>query len=124
LVLFIWAPQIFTWIFGAQWQTAGEFARSLVLWMMFAFCNLPAVLFAQIIRIQRCIFVYDLILLVLRILVLVLGGHYLSALPAIMLFSLVGAVMNGILILLVGHAVIKKEGEVNLGRIREFLMEG
>ena len=30
LVLFIWAPQLFTLIFGAQWHTAGDFARCLV----------------------------------------------------------------------------------------------
>ena len=63
LVLFIWAPQIFTWIFGSQWHTAGEFARSLMLWLMFDFCNLPAVLFARLIRIQRTVFLYDLVLL-------------------------------------------------------------
>lgn len=39
-----------------------------------------------------------------------LGGLYLNALQTIMLFSLVGAAMNAILILWVGFAVMKKEG--------------
>jgi O-antigen/teichoic acid export membrane protein len=124
LVLFIWAAEIFTWIFGSQWQTAGEFAQSLILWLMFYFCNLPAVLFARLIRIQRTIFFYDLVLLAARFLALVFGGFYLSASQSIMLFSLVGAVMNAILILLVGHAVMKKEGNNNWRGIRDFLMEG
>lgn len=123
LVLFIWAPQIFTWVFGPQWQTAGEFARSLILWLMIAFCNLPAVLFARIIRIQRTIFFYDLVLLAGRGLVLVLGGLYLSALQTIMVFSLVGAAMNTILILFVGHAAMNKERHVNLESIRDFVMK-
>lgn len=115
LVLFFWAPEIFTWVFGSQWHTAGEFAQSLVLWMMVVFCNLPAVLFARLIRIQRTVFFYDLVLLATRVLTLVLGGLYLSALNTVMLFALVGAVMNLFLILLVGYYVMKKEGHTNSG---------
>ena len=114
MVLFIWAPEIFTWIFGAQWHTAGEYAGIRILWIMFVFCNLPAVLFARIIRIQRTVFFYDLFLLAVRVLALVLGGLYLNALQTIWLFSLVGAAMNLFLILMVGYAVMKKEGRSNL----------
>lgn len=121
LVLIIWSPEIFAWIFGAQWFTAGEFARYLVLWMTFVFCNLPAVLFARIIRIQRTVFLYDLALLVSRALSLVLGGMYLNALQTIIIFSAVGAAMNLFLILLVGQAVAKKEGAVNIDIVRDFL---
>jgi lipopolysaccharide exporter len=123
LVLFLWAPQLFSWIFGSQWHMAGEFGRSLVLWILFASCNLPAVLFARVIRIQRTIFFYDLVLLAGRALALVFGGLYLSASYAIMLFAAVGAAMNLFLILLVGHKVMKKEGHVNLERIRDCMME-
>ncbi|WP_435550557.1 oligosaccharide flippase family protein [Desulfobacterium sp. N47] len=109
LVLFIWAPIIFTWIFGSQWQMAGDLSKYLILWMMFVFCNIPAVLFARLIRIQRIVFFYDLVLLVIRIFTLILGGLYLSSLHTVMLFSFVSAVMNLILILLVGYIVIRKE---------------
>jgi O-antigen/teichoic acid export membrane protein len=121
-ILFIWAPQLFTWIFGSQWYVAGEYARSLVLWLLVVFCNLPAVLFARLIRIQRAVFFYDMALLGLRVLALVLGGLYLSALQTISLFSVVGAAMNAILILLVGYAVMKKEGHTGLESIRECLL--
>lgn len=124
LVLFIWAPEIFTWVFGSQWHTAGEFVRSLVLWMIFVFCNVPAVLFARLIRIQRTIFFYDLVLLAVRALALMLGGLYLNASQTIMLFALVGASMNAILIVLVGHAVMKKEGQANWLGIRDYLRKG
>ncbi|OGL43430.1 MAG: hypothetical protein A2W05_00360 [Candidatus Schekmanbacteria bacterium RBG_16_38_10] len=109
VVLFIWAPDIFRWLFGSQWHMAGEFVRSIVLWLMFAFCNLPAVLFARFIRIQRTVFLYDLLLLAARMSALVLGGLYLNVFQTIMLFSLVGAVMNVFLILLVGRALIKNK---------------
>lgn len=121
MIIFCFGPWLFSSIFGARWMMAGTFARSLMLWLLFVFCNLPAVLFARLIRIQRTVFFYDLALLVARVLVLAIGGLYLSAGNAIMLFSVVGAVMNCLLIFLVGHAVMRKEGEVNLSRLGQHL---
>lgn len=123
LLIMIWAPQIFALIFGVQWHTAGEFARWLILWMAFVFCNVPAVLFARIIRIQRTVLFYDLVLLAARVSVLVIGGLYLTALQSITLFSILGAVMNLILILLVGYNVMKKEGEISWNHLRSSLMQ-
>jgi O-antigen/teichoic acid export membrane protein len=111
LIIIIWAPQIFDLIFGARWYTAGEYARSLVVWLLFVFCNVPAVLFARLIRIQRAVFFYDLVLLAARVSALVISGLYLTAIQSITIFSILGAVMNLVLILLVGYNVIKKEGE-------------
>lgn len=124
LLLFVWSPEIFTWIFGSQWDMAGEFARYLILWLIFSFCNLPAVLFARIIRMQRIVFLYDLLLLAARASSLVLGGLYLTALQTIIIFSVVGAIMNLFLILLVGHAVAKQEGDVSIESVRDYLMKG
>jgi lipopolysaccharide exporter len=112
LVLFIWAPQLFTWIFGYQWNTAGEFARWLILWLTFYFCNLPSVLFARIIRIQRTIFYFSQSVLIVRILTLLIGGMYMSSLYTIMLFSVVGALINISGIFIVGLAIKKKEGDI------------
>jgi O-antigen/teichoic acid export membrane protein len=117
LVLFIWAPQIFSWVFGAQWRLAGVLAQSLILWLMFLFCNLPAVLFARIIRMQRKLFFFDLIVLIARALVLIAGGLYLSAPHTVMAFSIVGAVMNVIFIFIIGYALHKKECEPAMDEI-------
>jgi len=122
VIMLIWAPQIFAWIFGPRWHMAGEFARSLMIWMAFYFCNLPAVLFARIIRIQRFVFFYDLALLAARTTALVLGGLFLSAPQTVMLFALVGAAMNAFLIFSVGRTVMKKEGAINLDSFRDFLI--
>lgn len=123
VILIIWAPQLFTWIFGSRWHMAGELARSLIIWLGVAFCNLPAAMFARIIRIQRSVFLYDLALLAARSLALVLGGRYLNVHQTVMLFALIGAFMNIILILYVGHAVMKKEGPVNMERIRDIFLD-
>jgi lipopolysaccharide exporter len=124
LVIVLWAPQLFTWIFGSQWHTAGLFARSLVLWLMFMFCNLPAGLCARIARMQRKMFLFDLVLLILRTLALVIGGLYLSASSAVMLFSIVGAIMNVIFIMIIGFALRKREGEAAWKEILSDLKEG
>lgn len=114
IILLVWAPQFFTFIFGARWQLAGILARSLIIWLLFVFCNLPAVIFSRIIRIQRFVFFYDIILLIIRSATLVLGGLYLRLTHTVMFFSIVGAVMNLILIYYVGNKIAKKEDKINL----------
>jgi len=109
LVMFLWAPQIFTWVFGSQWHTAGEFARWLMLWLMFIFCNLPSVLFARIIRIQGKMLLFEIVLLTSRALALIIGGTYMPALKTVMLYSLVGVIMNISLMFMVGCSVMRKD---------------
>lgn len=111
LVLLIWSPQIFILVFGPQWRLAGEFAQSLMLWMTMMFCNLPAVLFVRIIRMQRTAFLFDVAVLASRALALIVGGTYLTESHTIMLFSVVGAMMNIIFIVMVGFAIMRKEGD-------------
>jgi lipopolysaccharide exporter len=122
-IMLIWGPQLFAWVFGSQWYTAGELSRSLMIWMAVVFCNLPAVLFGRIIRIQRFVFFYDLGLLAARTAALVLGGLFLSAHQTVMAYAVVGAVMNGFLIVAVGRAIMKKEGPINLDSLRGLLIE-
>lgn len=105
LVLFVWSPAIFGFIFGAQWWVAGEYVRWLVAWQLFAFCNVPAVLFSRVIRIQHKMVVFQVALLSGRALALVLGGMYLTAVQTIVAFSAVGAVVNAIAIVFVACAV-------------------
>lgn len=122
-VILIWGPQLFAWVFGAQWFTAGELSRSLMIWMAVVFCNLPAVLFGRIIRIQRFVFFYDLALLAARTAALVLGGLLLSAYQTVMLYAIVGAGMNAFLIFAVGRIIMKKEGPINLDNLKNYLIE-
>lgn len=114
VMLFVWAPPIFAWVFGAQWHVAGEFARWLILWLAVMLCNLPSSIFAKIIRWQRQSLFFDVALIIIRALSLVLGGLYLSALHTVVVFSVVSSVMNVVWIALVGIAIMKKEGDTNL----------
>lgn len=117
LIIALWGPSIFTWIFGRQWHTAGQFSSFLILWLAVMFCNTPAILFSRIIRIQREMFLWQLFMHVARIVALITSGVYLSALPAIIVFSLVGLAMNILIILVVGYNLMKREG-VTLRKVR------
>jgi O-antigen/teichoic acid export membrane protein len=115
LVLFAYAPRLFGWIFGPQWVLAGEFSSSLVVWLVFMFCNLPASLFGRIIRIQRQMFLFDLSVLLLRTASLYIGGMYFSSVSTISFFSWVGGLMNILFIGIVGHKLWKAEaGKQNI----------
>jgi len=107
-------PNICFLSFGARWHLAGVLARSLIIWLAVVFCNIPATIFARIIRIQRFVFFYDLVLLALRTATLVLGGMYLKVTQTVMVFAIVGAAMNIFLIYFVGRKVAKKEGRIDL----------
>ena len=122
-VVLVWGPQLFGWFFGAQWHTAGEFSRGLIIWMAVVFCNLPATLFGRIIRIQRFVFFYDLSLLVARTAALVVGGFFLSAPQTVMAYAIVGAAMNTYLIIAVGRAVMKNEGAARPDNLLSYLVE-
>jgi O-antigen/teichoic acid export membrane protein len=102
-ILFIWAPQLFSWIFGAEWHEAGTYARWLLLWLFAGFCNVPAVIFARIMRQQRNLFLYEGIILLSRTTILVIGGIYWSSLTSIISFSILGFILN---IALIGWIVI------------------
>ncbi|MEE9370791.1 MAG: oligosaccharide flippase family protein [Sedimentisphaerales bacterium] len=106
VILFIWAPQIFSVIFGEEWHTAGVYARWIVLWLMIAFCNVPSVLFARILRKQKQLFLYELIQLFFRTASLFIGGLFFQeAYSTVILFSVVGILSNSALILWIGLAI-------------------
>jgi O-antigen/teichoic acid export membrane protein len=107
LILFIWAPQIFSFVFGKAWLEAGEYARWLVLWLFIGFSNVPSVLFARILRQQRNLFIYECIILGTRIAVLVLGGVYFSQISTIISFSVLGFILNFFLIFFVGVLIYR-----------------
>lgn len=113
-------PKIFVFVFGDQWLIAGILSRSLILWLAFAFCNLPAILFAKIIRIQRFLLIYDILLLILRSLSLIIGGIYLDVFKTVLIFALIGAAMNAYLITKVGFEVMKREGQYSFSQIRKY----
>jgi O-antigen/teichoic acid export membrane protein len=112
---FVFAPDVFAFIFGRQWHVAGEYARWLLVWLVPSFCNLPAALTLRVIRRQRMLLFYDLALLAGRVSTLVLGKIcFATPLATVIGFSCVGALFEAWLIwyawrtMQLGHLVSDK----------------
>ena len=101
---FALAPPLFAFVFGEEWRVAGEFGRWLILWLAPMFCNVPATLAARILRLQRELFIFDVLLLGSRVAALVLGGLWLRSMHTIIVLSVVGALFN---VLFVGYVGLR-----------------
>jgi O-antigen/teichoic acid export membrane protein len=110
-------PWLFGRVFGREWDAAGQYARWLILWFVPAFCNVPAMLLARILRKQRELLIFDVVLLGARVAVLGFGGYYLTAAQSIMAFSLLGCLFNTLLILYVWRVAVRERQVINEGRI-------
>jgi O-antigen/teichoic acid export membrane protein len=95
----VFGPGLFAFVFGAEWVTAGEYARWLSLWLFFGFLNRPSVMTIQTLGLQGLFLVYEVVSVVLRVLALLVGFLvYSSDLVAVALFSLTGVLLNIVLI--------------------------
>lgn len=87
-------PYLFELIFSAEWTESGVYGRWLLPWVLFLFINPPAVMLIPILNMQKFSLVYDICLLVARIIVVCTGGYFFTPVITIMLFSLVSSVFN------------------------------
>ena len=99
-VVVLFGPTLFGLVFGSAWTIAGEFSRWLAVWLYFGFVNVPSVQSVALLGLQSQYLVYELLLLFARVGTLVVGASVFSSVtPVIALFAIVGAAMNGGLIL-------------------------
>jgi len=114
LIGFVWSPDLFSFILGKEWLEAGFYARWLVLWLGLGFCNVPSVLLGRILRQQRNLLVFDVFLLIARTVTLLIGGCLLDPLKTVILFSVVSAIFNGVLIVWIGDLVFCADKRGNI----------
>ncbi|WP_369957997.1 lipopolysaccharide biosynthesis protein [Psychrobacter sp. CLB018] len=95
LIVIVFGPLLFDFVFGQEWQTAGQYAQWLSVWLFFALINRPSVSSIPVFRMQRWFLVYEVVSVCLRIVAIYIGFFYFaSALTAVAVFSIVGAVLN------------------------------
>jgi O-antigen/teichoic acid export membrane protein len=102
-IVFSHAPILFTWVFGAEWQTAGEYAQWLAPWMLLSFVSSPLSSFALVKSRQRTIFWFTVYETSLRLAVLSIGIYFGSAFLAIAGFAAAGIVISLIYIAWILH---------------------
>lgn len=107
IVLF--GPIIFSFVFGKDWYIAGEYARWLALWSLFAFMNRPSVQSLPVLNAQKFHLIYTIIMLLIRVLALAIGYFvYNSDIVAVALFGITGAILNlGLILITIKISIIK-----------------
>jgi O-antigen/teichoic acid export membrane protein len=73
LIIIIFGPKIFGFIFGSEWVTAGEYARWLAFMLFFQLIYGPAVTAVPVLKLQKMLLIYEVISSVLRLVALYVG---------------------------------------------------
>jgi len=93
-------PWLFSFTFGSEWATAGEYARWLALFFLFNFINKPCVAAVPVLGVQRGLLFYEIFSTGGKALGLFVGFHWFgSAVVAIALFSAIGVIAYSVMIL-------------------------
>ncbi|HLQ82372.1 MAG TPA: oligosaccharide flippase family protein [Pseudogracilibacillus sp.] len=94
-LIILFGPFLFSFVFGSDWVTAGEYARWIALGSYFGFINKPSVKSLPVLSAQRFQLIYTIFMLLTRIGVLAIGFYvFASDQVAVALFGLSGAVLN------------------------------
>ena len=92
-LVILFGPGLFSFVFGPEWGTAGEYARWLSLFYLFNFINKPGVAAVPVLGIQRGLLVYEVFSTGAKIVGLLIGFYWFgNDIWAVALFSVIGAV--------------------------------
>lgn len=101
-VIIFFGPALFSFVFGDEWEIAGEYARWMSLWMYFGFINNPSVRSLPIISGQKFYLIFTNINVIVSLTMLIIGSSLLkSDIGAIFLYSIAGVILNVLLIILI-----------------------
>lgn len=99
-VVVAFGPWLFSFVFGAEWVVAGEYARWLALWMYFEFLNRPSVAAIATLGLQGFFLLYEVVSVALRTIVIYIGFVvFKDDVLAVALFSVSGVLLNASLVM-------------------------
>ncbi len=91
VLVMLFGPQLFCFVFGEKWDAAGGFAQWLSVWFFFQLINKPAVAAVTALRLQSGLLLYEIISTVTKIFALWLGYRvFEDSLIAVALYSVLG----------------------------------
>lgn len=116
-MIFLYGDVILEFALGNEWTNAGEYAKWMALWTFFAFINGPCVRALPIINEQKFQLKFTIYMLIIRTLSLVGTYYYTSSeIKSLIIFSIVGALLNLYLVLKVLHKVKVFDESIELTR--------
>lgn len=95
LILIVLGKEIFSFVLGSQWSSAGEYARILAPWFFLVFITSPLSTLFNVLEKQKISLLFNLLILSSRIIVLYVGGLYGNPTIAILLYSITGVIFWG-----------------------------
>jgi O-antigen/teichoic acid export membrane protein len=109
LILMIIGPEVFTFVLGAQWLTAGIYAQILAPWIFVVFISTPLISLFNVFEKQGANFGFNVVLLISRIIVVLIAGFFGDPMICMVLLSVTGVIfwswMNVYLIKIAGVPV-------------------
>ncbi len=88
LILFIFAPQIFSFIWGADWYQAGLYIRYLLPWLFMVYLTATLSFIPNVFEKQKEALIIEIVHLIVRLVVLLIGVKYHDIYLALTLYSL------------------------------------
>ncbi|TYS59869.1 oligosaccharide flippase family protein [Sutcliffiella horikoshii] len=99
-VIIMFGPVLFSFVFGSEWEIAGEYARWIALWSYALFVSKPCINTIPIISAQKFHLYYTFVNIIFRAIALILGGFvFNNDIIAVALFGLTGAFFSVLLII-------------------------
>ena len=99
ILLGIFAPMVFNFIFGANWTEAGKYVSIMTPWLFLVFLNSPFSTMATILNRQKGLFIFNVTVMVARFFALAAGSWLFNDVYySLVLFVIVGFVANIFLI--------------------------
>jgi O-antigen/teichoic acid export membrane protein len=74
-IVAIFAPRIFTFVFGPEWETAGTYTRILIPWLYAVFLSAPFSFLPDLFKVQGKAFFIDIVKLAVRIVAMAAGRY-------------------------------------------------
>ncbi len=100
-IIILFGPQLFSIIFGKEWVTGGKYAQLLSIWIFMDFLRLPSVNTLPVLKKQNLLLLFTTLLLLIQTVSFFIGYYvFNSDVTAILLFSLSGAILNMLLIVI------------------------
>jgi lipopolysaccharide exporter len=94
-VLIIIGEELFSFVLGSQWYIAGQYAGILAPWLLFVFIAAPLSTIFSVLEKQTVDLAFNILILISRFVVLVVGGIYGDPVTTLILFSLTGVLFWG-----------------------------
>ena len=103
IIVLLWAPALFAFVFGDNWAKAGTYAQWLSVWTFFILINAPSLKMIIVLKKQKISLLINAISTPLRVLALLLGGMYFKDEWLTLLLFVVVSILHNVVIILLAY---------------------